>query len=74
MALRQQYAQQMIANQQQAAAQKQAQMQAAQQQAAVQGQSERERIAKLPRRHQATALRNSQSRNSTTDQISQHMS
>lgn len=74
MALRQQYAQQMMANQQQAAAQKQAQMQAAQQQAAVQGQSERERIAKLPRRHQATALRNSQSRNSTTDQISQHMS
>ena len=62
MALRQQYAQQIMANQQ-----------AAQQQAAAQGQKERERIAKLPRRHQATALRNSQTRNSTTDQISQHM-
>jgi len=74
MALRQQYAQQMMANQQAAAAQQQAQMQAAQQQAAKAAQSERERIASLPRRHQATALRNSQTRNSTSDQISQHMS
>ena len=74
MALRQQYAQQMMANQEAAAAQQQAQMQAAQQQAAKAAQSERERIASLPRRHQATALRNSQTRNSTSDQISQHMS
>lgn len=66
MALRQQYAQQIAANQQAAAAQAEAQRQAA-------AQKERERISKLPRRHQATALKNSQTRNSTTDQISQHM-
>jgi len=36
--------------------------------------SERERIANLPRRHQQTALRNSQVRQQTADQISQHMS
>jgi len=66
MALRQQYAQQIAANQQAAAAQAEAQRQAA-------AQKERERISKLPRRHHATALKKPQTRNSTTDQISQHM-
>ena len=85
-AAQQQVAAQQAAAQQQAMAQQQAAQQAvAQQQAAQQpspeeiarqqaAQKERERISKLPRRHQQTALKNSQARNSTTDQISQHMS
>ena len=38
-----------------------------------QGQKERERINKLPRRHQATALRNSQTRNQLAGDLQNHM-
>jgi len=38
-----------------------------------QGQQERERINKLPRRHQATALRNSQTRNQLAGDLQNHM-
>ena len=38
-----------------------------------QGQQERERINKLPRRHQATALRNSQTRNKLAGELQSHM-